>query len=68
MIRFRDVAGYSMNDHIRNTEIREELNIFNLINKIVKYRSPWKCKVLRMENRQIPSKYLRRNTECPQLR
>jgi hypothetical protein len=35
-------AGYSRKDQIRNTKIREELNIFNLNNKILKSRSQWK--------------------------
>lgn len=56
------VAGHRMNDKIRNTKYREELNIFILINKIVKSSSACKCNVLRMEERRIPPKiYLTHN-------
>jgi hypothetical protein len=36
--------------------IREELNIFNSNNKILKYVSHWKYHVLRLEDIRIPKK------------
>jgi hypothetical protein len=39
------VACYTMKNHIRNIKIMEELNIFNLNNKILKLRSDWKYHV-----------------------
>jgi hypothetical protein len=47
----------------RNTNIGEELNIlvFNLNNKILKYRSQWKHHVVRMEERWFPKKTLTYN-------
>jgi hypothetical protein len=57
----RNVAGYRRRDEIRNTKIRDELNIFNLNNKILKSGSSWKHHVLRMENRRIPKKILKYN-------
>jgi hypothetical protein len=39
----RRVAGYTRKGQIRNTKIKEELNIFNLNTKIIKSRSQWKC-------------------------
>jgi hypothetical protein len=54
----RNEAGCTRKDQTRNTKIREELNIFNLSNKILKYRSPWKFHVLRMEDRRILQKIL----------
>jgi hypothetical protein len=53
----RSVAGYIRKGQIRNTKIREELNIFNLNNKIIKYISQWKYQVQRMEGRRIPKKF-----------
>jgi hypothetical protein len=34
---FRIAEGYTRKDQIRYAEIRKELNIFNLYNKIVKF-------------------------------
>jgi hypothetical protein len=62
-----------MKDQIRNTKIKEEINIFILTNEILKFRSHWKHHVLHMEDEQIPKKILtynpirRRITGCPQL-
>jgi hypothetical protein len=39
MVFFRNAGGYVRKDQIRNNQIREELNIFNLVNKILKSRS-----------------------------
>jgi hypothetical protein len=68
------VAGYTRKGQIINTKIREEIKTFNLNNKIIKSRSPWKYRVLRLEDRRIPKKILtcnpkrRRNIGRPQLR
>jgi hypothetical protein len=51
-------AGYTWKDQLRNTKIREELNIFNLNDKIIKSRSQYKYRVKRMEDRRIPKKIL----------
>jgi hypothetical protein len=50
----RSVTCYTRKDLIRNKKIREELNIFNLKNKIKKSRSDWKYHILHVEGRQIP--------------
>jgi hypothetical protein len=52
----RSVAGYTRKDQIRSTKIREELNMFNVNNKILKSKSQWKYHFLGMEHRQIPKK------------
>jgi hypothetical protein len=57
----RNVASYTREDPIRNTRIREELNILNLNNKNLKSRSHWKFHVLRMEDRRIPKKIVTHN-------
>jgi hypothetical protein len=70
----RSVAGNTGKDQIRNTKIREGLNIFNLDDKILKSRSRWKYHVQRMEDRRMPKKILthnpkgRRSIGCLQLR
>jgi hypothetical protein len=70
----RSAAGCIKKDQIRNTKIREELNIFNLNAKIMNSRSQWKYHVQRMEDRRILKKILtcnpkrRLNVGRPQLR
>jgi hypothetical protein len=46
-VEMRSVTGYAWKCRIRNTKIREELNIFNINNKFLKSRSQWKYHVLR---------------------
>jgi hypothetical protein len=53
---FRNIAGYTRKEQVRSTKIREELNIFNVSNKILKSRSEWKYHVLRMADRRIQKK------------
>jgi hypothetical protein len=70
----RSVAGYKRIDKIRNSKIREELNILNLNYKIINFKSQWQNYVLRMEDGRIPKKILtynpkgRRDIGRPQLR
>jgi hypothetical protein len=70
----RSVAGYTRKDQIKDTKIKEELNISKLNAKIIKSRSQWKYHVQRMEARRIPKKILtynpkrKRNIGRPQLR
>jgi hypothetical protein len=70
----RSVVGYTRKDQVRSTEIREELDICNLNNKVLKSRSGWKYHFLQVEDSQIPKKILtynlirRQNIGHPQLR
>jgi hypothetical protein len=41
---------------MRNTKIREELNVFNVSKKKLKSRSQWKHDVLRVQDRRIPGR------------
>jgi hypothetical protein len=74
MTFLKNVAGYKMTDQIRNSKIREKLNIFNSNDEILHFRSLWKNHVLRMEKGRIPKKILtynprrRRGIGRPQLR
>jgi hypothetical protein len=67
----RSVASYIRKDQMRNTEIREELNIFNRNAIIIKSRSQWKYHVQRTEHRTIAKTILtyspgrKRNTGRP---
>jgi hypothetical protein len=61
MKSLRSVASYTSYEQIRNTKIREELNIFNLNAKIIKSRSQWKYHVQQMEDRWIQKKILTHN-------
>jgi hypothetical protein len=55
-------AGYIRKDQMRNTKIREDLNVFNL-NQNFKIQSQWKYYVLRMEDTRIPKKILSYNAK-----
>jgi hypothetical protein len=57
----RSVAGYKRIDKIRNSKIREELNIFNLNGKILNFTSQWQNHVLRVEDGRILKKILTYN-------
>jgi hypothetical protein len=67
-------AGYTRQDQTLNTKIREELNIFNLNDEILKSGSQWEYHVRRMEDKRIPKENSnipppqRRNIGRPQLR
>jgi hypothetical protein len=52
----RSVAAYKRVDQTRNSKIREELNIFNLHDKILNFRSQWKNHV-RMEDGRIKKEF-----------
>jgi hypothetical protein len=54
----RSIAGYTRKDQIRNTKIKEELNIFYPSNTILKCRLTSKYHDLRMEDRRIQKKML----------
>lgn len=61
----RKVAGYMRKDQIRNTKIKEKLNIFILNNKIHKSRTQWRYQAQRTQDGRIPNKILTHN---PKLR
>ena len=37
----RHVAGYTLHDQRRNTDIRQELNIMSILDRIAQYRLNW---------------------------
>jgi hypothetical protein len=50
----RKVKGCARLDQIRNEDIRNELGISPLSEKIIEYRNKWKAHLLRMEHTRIP--------------
>ena len=50
----RNAAGYTLMDKRRSEDIRQELNIFKLIDKIAQYRNNWRDHVDRMTEDRIP--------------
>jgi hypothetical protein len=50
----RNVAGYTLQDKIRNTAIRNEINIFNLNNRIQNNRLNWIHHAKKIEPERIP--------------
>lgn len=70
----RAVAGYSLLDRQRNTQIRNELNVESLIEKVTNYRLSWQDHMLRMNNDRIPKQVAnyqprgKRNVGRPRMR
>lgn len=50
----RSIAGYTLLDNKRSDDIRKELGIFKLTEKIHQYRTKWREHVERMEEYRIP--------------
>lgn len=50
----RSVKGCTRTDRLRNVEIREELEIFNVNDKIEEYRHNWRQHITRMKEERIP--------------
>jgi hypothetical protein len=54
MKHLRTVKGCTRLDQIRNEDIRNELGISPLSEKIIEYRNKWKTHLQRMEHTLIP--------------
>lgn len=70
----RSVAGYTLLDQKRSTDIRTELEIFNLNDRLTSQKKNWKEHILRMNEDRFPKKILnyrpegRRNVGRPRNR
>ena len=70
----RPIAGYQRIDKKQNREIRQELNIEELNNTIIEYRTNWKQHLNRIAENRIPKAALnykpqgRRNPGRPKKR
>lgn len=51
----RRVKGCTRRDLIRNEDIRKELNIYNINDKVEDYKGKWKEHLSRMDNERIPA-------------
>lgn len=54
----RPLAGYTLNDHKPNSEIRDLLGITGVVDIVDQYREKWHDHVLRMGNHRIPLQIL----------
>jgi hypothetical protein len=54
----RSVKGCTRMDNIRNEEIRTELEMYAIQNKITEYRIRWSAHLQRMDNSRLPKQAL----------
>jgi hypothetical protein len=70
----RSVKGCTRMDHIRNEEIRTELEMYVIQDKITEYRIRWSAHLQRMDNSRLPKQGRlykprgRRDVGCPRKR
>ena len=68
------MVGYTLWDKKRSSDIREQLGIFNINDKLTKYKINWGEHIQRMDVNRLPKKNLdhkpegRRNIGRPQTR
>lgn len=74
MRHLRSIKGYTIMDKIRNEDIREDLGVFSLCDRVKEYRTKWKSHVQRMSSTRFPRAALdytpkgRRNRGRPKKR
>ena len=54
----RPMAGYTLLDYKRSTDIREQLGIFNINEKLTRYKINWREHTQRMDDNRLPKKTL----------
>ena len=52
----RPLAGYRLLDYKTNQEIREQLKVTGILDKLQQYRREWHQHLLRMDQHRIPRK------------
>ena len=68
------MAGHTLWDIKRSNDIREQLGIFNINDKLMQYKIHWREHIQRMDDNRLPQKILnykpegRRNLERPLTR
>ena len=50
------MAGYTLWDKKRISDIREQLGIFNINDKLTQYKINWREHTLRMDDNRLPKK------------
>ena len=53
----RPMAGYTLLDKERSSDIREQLRIFNINDKLTKYKINWREHIQRMDDNRLPRKF-----------
>ena len=49
----RSIAGYTLWDKRRNSDIREQLDIFNINDKLTHYKINWREYIQRMDDNRL---------------
>ena len=52
----RPMARYTLWDKKRSSDIREQLGIFNINNKLTQYKINWRKHIQRMDDNRLPKK------------
>ena len=52
------MAGYTLWDKKRSSDIREQLDIFNINDKLLQYKINWREHIQRMDDNRLPKKKL----------
>ena len=52
------MAGYTLLDKKRSSDIREQLGIFNINDKLTQYKINWREHIQRMDDNRLPKKCL----------
>ena len=53
----RSMAGYTLLDKKRSSDIREQLDIFNINDKLTQYKINWREHIQRMDDNRLPKKF-----------
>ena len=70
----RPMTGYTVWDNKRSSDIREQLRILNINDKLTQYKINWREHIQIMNDKRLPKKILNyklegsRNTERPERR
>ena len=66
-LRFlRSIAGYTLWDKKRSSDIREQLGIFNINDKLTQYKINWREHIQRMNDNRLPKK-LKKNLKGEEI-
>jgi hypothetical protein len=52
----RPMAGYTLRDKKKSTDIREQLDIYNINDKLTQYKINWREHIQRMYDNRLPKK------------
>ena len=55
-MRLRPMAGYTLWDKKTSSDIREQLGIFNINDKLKQYKIHWREHIQRMDDNRLPKK------------